>query len=280
MWQWIKQLDRILRGEATRPSDLREGTIVIPAGGIAVVVAVLAAIYGMCMGSFALFREGGPSLIQFIASAVKVPALFFLTLVVTFPSLYVFNALVGSRLNVLAVLRLLTAAMGVNLAVLAAIGPIVAFFSVCTTSYEFMVLLNVLVFALSGMLGLTFLLQTLNRMSAGGGRQEPPGAPWTPPAIPLPPGASAPPGGEPQTLAPKASPPGLGPLDQLPGHVLGQHVKTVFGCWVLIFGLVGAQMGWVLRPFIGSPSQPFQWFRARESSFFEAVWQTLRQVFG
>ncbi len=279
MRQWIRQLDRILRGEATRAIDLREGTIPIPATGIAVVVAVLAAIYGMCMGSFALFREGGPSLIQFLADIVKVPALFFLTLVVTFPSLYVFNALVGSRLGVLAVLRLLTAALGVNLAVLSAIGPIVAFFAVCTTSYEYMVLLNVVVFAVSGGLGLTFLLQTLNRLSVAGARQEPPSAPLPPPAVSSPPGASAPAGGEPQTAAPKETLPVPGPLDQLPGHVLGRHVKTVFGCWVLIFGLVGAQMGWVLRPFIGAPHQPFQWFRARESSFFEAVWQTLRHLF-
>ena len=26
----------------------------------------------------------------------------------------------------------------------------------------------------------------------------------------------------------------------LEGHVLGRHVKTVFYCWMLIFGLVGA----------------------------------------
>ena len=42
--------------------------------------------------------------------------------------------------------------------------------------------------------------------------------------------------------------------------------------------LVGAQMAWVLRPFVGSPSQPFQWFRVRESSFFEAVWQAIRTL--
>ena len=28
---------------------------------------------------------------------------------------------------------------------------------------------------------------------------------------------------------------------------------------MVVFGLVGAQMGWVLRPFIGNPNQPFQW---------------------
>ena len=96
---------------------------------------------------------------------VKVPALFFLTLVVTFPSLYVFNALVGSRLALGSVLRLLVAALAVMVAVLSSLGPIVAFFSVSTTSYPFMVLLNVVVFGVSGVLGLIFLLQTLQRSS-------------------------------------------------------------------------------------------------------------------
>jgi hypothetical protein len=57
--------------------------------------------------------------------------------------------------------------------------------------------------------------------------------------------------------------------------VLGANVKTVFRCWVILFGLVGAQMGWVLRPFIGRPGLPFTWFRTRESNFFEAVWRAI-----
>ena len=36
---------------------------------------------------------------------------------------------------------------------------------------------------------------------------------------------------------------------------------------------------WVLRPFIGSPERPFEWFRSRESHFFEAVWRALVQLF-
>jgi hypothetical protein len=62
-----------------------------------------------------------------------------------------------------------------------------------------------------------------------------------------------------------------GPLDMPPGSGMKKHVRIVFSCWVVVFGLVGAQMGWVLRPFIGSPKLPFQWFRPRESNFFEAV---------
>src|SRR5947207_8572211 len=117
------------------------------------------------MGSFAVVNARAGSYLQMLASMIKVPALFFLTLLVTFPSLYVFNALVGSRLSLLSLLRLLVAAMAVMLALLASFGTIVAFFSFTTESYPFMILLNVIVFAASGFLGLSFLLQTLHRLT-------------------------------------------------------------------------------------------------------------------
>jgi hypothetical protein len=256
---WVRELDRILRGDATRPSALRRGQVEVPAGGLAVVIVLLSMTYGACMGCFALFKTGGPSWPQILASAVKVPLLFVLTLVVTFPSLYVFNALVGSRLSLASVLRLLIASLGVLVALLASLGPIVAFFSVITTSYSFMVLLNVAVFAVSGVLGLSFLLQTLHRLSL----VQPD------PVTPTPPQDEA---REVVAVEP------AGALDRTEDQVLGRHVKTVFRCWVVLFGLVGAQMGWVLRPFIGDPDRPFSWFRPRESNFFEAVLHALMDL--
>lgn len=268
MWRSIRDLDRLLRGEATSLSELRGGMLQIPALGLTVVLVILGAIYGACMGLFAILGSGNDAPLQIPASMIKVPALFLLTLLVTFPSLYVFNALVGSRLSFVAVLRLLIGSMTVMLAVLASLGPIVAFFSVSTTSYAFIKLLNVLVFALSGFLGLIFLLQTLHRISIAdqldtASRALPPtpadpNAPPTPvPSEPLP----------------------LGALDRLDGHVLGPHVRTVFRIWVLVFGLVGAQMAWVLRPFIGDPGRDFTWLRPRESNFFEAVWMQILDLF-
>jgi hypothetical protein len=189
-----------------------------------------------------------------------VPALFGLTLAVTLPSLYVFNALIGSRLAAGAVVRLLAASMAVTVAVLASLGPIVAFFSVSTTSYSFMVLLNVAVFAASGGLGLAFLLQTLQRLSQA-------------PTLPPPSLAEEYVGDEKGGLPPPGA---IEPIDDRP---LVKHVKTVFRCWVVLFGLVGAQMGWVLLPFIGDPSRPFAWLRGRESNFFEAVWNAFRNLF-
>jgi hypothetical protein len=34
--------------------------------------------------------------------------------------------------------------------------------------------------------------------------------------------------------------------------------------WIVIFAFVGIQMGWTLRPFIGSPEQPVRFFRGGE----------------
>ena len=299
MIRWFKALDRVLKGDATRPESLRDGTIDLPVRGLVVVVLLLGATYGACMGSFALAARWDTTtrsvgFLQMLASAAKVPMLFFLTLAVTFPSLYVFNALVGSRLAFATVTRLMLAAVAVTMAVLASFGTIVVFFSLCTTSYPFMVLLNVAMFAVAGVLGMRFLLQTLQRLSAvfawepprrivhpdpvaaageatgdeGHGRDVP--------VTPVTPGGT---GGAATPLSGYASAAGSpGALEPVEGQVFGPRVKTVFRIWILVFGLVGAQMGWVLRPFVGSPTTPFTFFRERESNFFEAVLDKVGQV--
>jgi hypothetical protein len=253
---WFDELDKLLRGELTRVSSLRRGGLEIMPGRLSLIIVLLCMLYGICMGSFALFRIKGPSYLQLLASMIKVPLLFYLTLLVTLPSLYVFNALVGSRLPLGTVVRLLVASLGVMVAVLASLGPIVAFFSVSTASYPFMLLFNVAVFTVAGILGLAFLLQTLHRLSVLDTQ-----APETSEA-------EAGEGVEPS-----------GALDPLENRVLSKHVRTVFRLWVIVFALVGAQMGWVLRPFVGNPAVPFSWFRGRESNFFQAVLRTFSSLF-
>jgi hypothetical protein len=253
---WFGELDLLLRGELTRVSSLRRGGLEISPGRLSLIIVVMAMSYGICMGTFALFRMKGPSGLQVLASMVKVPLLFYLTLLVTLPSLYVFNTLVGSRLMLGTVVRLLVASLGVMVAVLASLGPIVAFFSVSTASYPFMLLFNVAVFTVAGVLGLTFLLQTLHRLSVLDAQQ------------PQVTGAETGESEEPS-----------GALDPLENRVLSKHVRTVFRLWVIVFALVGAQMGWVLRPFVGNPAVPFTWFRGRESNFFQAVLRTFASLF-
>ncbi len=165
MTKAIGELDRLLRGETTKVEKLKRGVLDVDASGLAVVILVLGLFYGACMGSFGIAQKGIAAVPQLIATTGKVPLLFLLTLIVTFPSLYVFNALVGSRLTLASTLRLIVAAMAIMLAVLSSLGTIVAFFSVSTNDYYFMLLLNVLVFSVSGLLGMKFLLHTLHRLT-------------------------------------------------------------------------------------------------------------------
>ena len=220
---------------------------------------------------------------QLLASTVKVPLLFCLTLLVTFPSLYVFNALVGSRLSMVAMLRLVVAALCVMMAVLASLGPIVAFFAVSTTSYPFMKLLTVVAYAIAGSLGLSFLLQTLHRLALAQAAED---ATADAAAAPLTPDVSIPPDGPPTTAdvaaaipsaaAPRPFAPGA--LERVREWQLDPRVRTIFRIWVVVFGIVGAQMSWVLRPFVGDPDKDFSFFRERDSHFFQAVFEALRKL--
>ena len=46
-------------------------------------------------------------------------------------------------------------------------------------------------------------------------------------------------------------------------------------CWTYSL----TQMGWLLRPFIGTPQRPFEWFRERDSNFLLDVVRTLGDLF-
>ncbi len=274
MLKYFKQLDSILRGDATRLPSLADGRIAIPVGGLSTVIILLAVFYGFCMGSFNLMQglesRARDTYMQIVASGVKLPLLFFLTLAVTLPSLYVFNALVGSRLSVLSVLRLLVASTGVIVAVLASLGPIVVFFALSTPNYPFMILLNVAMCTVSGLLGLAFLLRTMHRLVLIQEALDCPRLAASPADAALQPGGS-------HVPAADASPSGA--LDQV-GTFTSRKAVRVFRIWTIVFALVGAQMSWVLRPFVGNPNMEFTWFRARESNFFQAVIHTLGNLFG
>ena len=262
MVQWFRQLDRVLRGDAVRDGGLGSGPGHVSARGLAVVAVLLAGVYGAGVGSFAVIRTGGESWMQLLASAVKMPLLFFLTLVVTLPSLYVFSALVGARLRAVSVARLLVSMVGVAVAVLASFSPIVVFFGVSTTSYPFMKLLNVAMCGVAGVLALMFMLRTLQTMVREAedeeGRSE----------LVLTTDLSA----EEREAAEE--------MQRRREAEVRRRAGNVFRIWVLLFGFVGVQMSWVLRPFVGDPALPFAWFRDRESNFFADVFEALVTLLG
>jgi len=257
MIRWFKQLDGVLRGGAKQQEALGDGPGHVSARGLSVTVLVLCAVYGAAMGSFTAIRTGGTELNQILASAVKLPLLFFLTLLVTLPSLYVFSALVGARLRARAVCRLLVAMVGVIAAVLASFAPILVFFSVSTTSYPFMKVLNVVMCGIAGLLGLAFLIKTLRTLIAAHDDSTSQDNP-----------------------ADQTSPQDEIDIDIEPTPSGNHRAAVVFRIWVILFSFVGVQMSWVLRPFIGHPDLPFAWFRNRESNFFTDILSAIQTLLG
>ena len=263
---WFYELDDLLRGRKTSAAMLAEGTGHIPLRPLVLIAVVLAVVYGACMGSYSLFNRPDPQGMQVLASALKVPALYFLTLVVTFPSLYVFSALLGVRLGPVDTVRLVVAPTVVCIAVLASFALITVFFGFCTTSYAFMKLLNIAFFAVAGFIGLSFMMTMLERVgtttdelpSEATGQAE-----GVAPVPPPPPGA-----------------PGERGLAPWPVPSQRSTAGRVFRVWVVLYALVGAQMAWVLRPFLGSPEMQFTWFRERSANFLVDLARTISSLLG
>jgi hypothetical protein len=269
MRQALLTLDRILRGDATRPDQMHDGQLPLPAVKLTVLLLLLAAFYGATMGTFAMLRPEGPEWRQVLASAGKVPALFFLSLMITFPSIYVFSAIMRSPLRAPALASLMLAALSVSIAVLASLGPIEAFFALSTTSYPFMILLSVAFCGSAGLLGVRFLLQTMQRLA-----NDPRLVPPPPPPLPRRPnGDDAAWHPDLTSDTPEPEPPAILPT-------VSRATRMMIRVWVLMYAVVGMQMAWILRPFIGQPGQPFSLFRERHSNFFESVWGCLRELLG
>ncbi len=260
------QLDRILRGEVTTLTAIRQKKFDVPVIGLSHVLIVLGIAYGLCMGIFSLTSSGSGDWRQVLASMFKVPALFVLTLIVTSPSLYVFNALFGSRLRLVPMIQLMIGSLAVTMAVLSSIGPVVAFFSCSTSSYSFIVILNVIAFAIAGVLGLGFLLQTLHRMTIAEEESVAVSSESSSPAI--------------SEVESPAAVKSSNVLSNIDHRRASRTVWMIFRIWVVVFGLVGSQMAWILRPFIGSPHEPFTLFRSHGGSFIEAILTHVRHVIG
>ncbi len=256
----LREIDRILRGDLNSASNLRERGIALHLGHVILANILLAAFAGACLGVFGVANRDEPEFRFMLADAIKVPLLLGLTLAITFPSLYVFNALVGSPLSVAQLGQLMAATLSVLVAVLASFGPIVAFFSITSTSYPFILLLTVAVFIVASGFAMNFLWRAVLN--------------WTIRSV------------RPQTIPPSeanhsesvhaTNPVGSEHPETISNVLTDWAVIKVFAIWIIAFALVGTQMSWVLRPFIGAPEMDFTWLRPRHDSFFEAVAKAIR----
>ncbi|GIE98332.1 hypothetical protein [Paractinoplanes rishiriensis] len=289
-------------------------------GQMLVSSVVALAVYGAVLGSF-------HSVLMALTSAAKLPLLFLVTLAICLPTLYLFNLVFGARLSIRQSLALVMVALTVTAMLALAFAPISLFFLITAPDYSFFKLLNVVILALSALVGLRFLTGGMRVLNEHGLLAPPstavqapvspavpaPVSPAVAPAVvpaPVPVGAPAAPDGAangttPAVAAPAAVPavhpgavpavhPGAVPAVQVPPGYTLQPLRqprplpqqqatppsmTLLYIWILLFGFVGTQLAWTLRPFFGSPGMKFSLYRDIDGNFYAEIFKTISYLF-
>ena len=155
-------IETILRNRRMFFAEIREG-VELGRKMRAMLLSSVAffALYGAVMGST-------HSLWQTLSSGAKLPLLFLATLVVCSPTLYFFNLIFGSNQSLSQNFALILTGITVTAVLLLSFSPIVLFFLLTTSHYQFFKLLNVGVFTIAGIVGVTFLSQGMRIVSSGG----------------------------------------------------------------------------------------------------------------
>jgi hypothetical protein len=235
---------------------------------------------------------------QALSSLVKLPLLFLATLAICLPTLYLFNLVFGARLSVLQAVTLILVSVTVTSVLTLAFAPISLFFLISAHSYAFFKLLNVGILVLTALVGLRFLTEGMRALNAHQALLVAP-APVVPapveiavvePAPELVPAgpavAAAVPNGGPAAISrpipPAPVPPELRPPPHrvpAPQPAAPSGSMSLLYIWILLFGFVGTQLGWTLRPFFGDPDKPFALFRHISGTFYADILHTIARLF-
>ena len=146
-------IEAILRNRYRFFSEIRAGVDLGPKIRAMMTSSVLfLLLYGAVIGS-------QHSLLQALSSALKVPALFLVTVLICLPTLHFFHVLFGASLSIRQNFALILTAITVTSVLLLSFSPVVLFFMISTADYQLFKLLNVAIFAICGAIGLGFLYQ-------------------------------------------------------------------------------------------------------------------------
>src|SRR6266545_5211879 len=287
-------IERILRDRAgiwrqiNEERDLKQLT-----SQMLVSSAISLAVYGLVLGSSHSFWQA-------LSSMVKLPLLFLATLAICLPTLYLFNLVFGARLSMMQAVTLIMVSITVTSVLTLAFAPISLFFLITAQSYVFFKLLNVSILVLTAFVGLRFLTAGMSALNA---HQEELAAAADALAIrtmtaepepelalvaagsgdgngTVPPASARPALAAAQPLP--AAPPLVVPRPLPSGQAGAQRPAsmTLLHIWILLFGFVGTQLAWTLRPFFGSPDRPFALFRHISGTFYSDIFHTIGRLLG
>src|SRR5512135_2910090 len=158
----LSVIESILRDRQSFFGEIRQGEgLQVKMRDMLIASIVFFGLYGAVMGST-------HSLWQALSSAFKLPLLFMATLIICAPTLYFFNLIFGSRQSLSQNIAVMLTAITVTSVVLLSFAPIVLFFLLTSSNYQFFKLLNVGVFTIAGIIGVLFLALGMRAVSAGG----------------------------------------------------------------------------------------------------------------
>ncbi len=146
----------LLRDRQMFLEEVRQG-IRLPIKIISLLVcsSLFFAIYGGIIGA-------SHSWMQALSSAVKLPALYLITLLICLPTLYFANIIFGSKRTFPQHFALVLTAVAITSVLLFSFAPITLFFMLSTNNYQFTILLNVIIFAATGFVGVSALYKATN----------------------------------------------------------------------------------------------------------------------
>jgi hypothetical protein len=178
----------------------------------------------------------GRSIVQALLSAVKLPCLFLVTGLVCLPTFYQFSILSGSRLRFLQTIALLLTSQGISAILTLGFAPIILLFWISRADPAFLVALNLATLGLSTGVGVIFFVQGV-------------------------------------LYAQETEPPDRITLLTWVGIFFRRApCSLVLVLWLAVYGLVGAQLSWTLRPFFG--------ISLHQSALWTSVRSVIAQILG
>lgn len=118
------------------------------------IITVFTFLYGIVMGSYHSF-------LQSVSAGIKTTFLFFSAILICFPSFYVIQQVLGSRMSLRQMIVIILSGFVLTSSIAISFAPIVILFQVTGGNYHFLQLLHVAIFIFSGIFGMKLMIDAL-----------------------------------------------------------------------------------------------------------------------
>ena len=118
------------------------------------IICAFTFLYGAVMGSYHSF-------LQSIMAGIKIIFLFLCTIIICFPSFYVIQQVLGSKMNLRQMIIIVLSGFVLTSEIALSFSPIIILFQITGGNYHFLQLLHVAVFLFGGIFGMRLMIEAL-----------------------------------------------------------------------------------------------------------------------